>query len=85
MVDNDPAVDMEAVAAVAPLAGHHHDADSGLLRLVTRGEPLRVWPLELDGASYFLAAVGGTEKAPADAPTALARILLRPSVLALSA
>ncbi|MCB9545565.1 MAG: hypothetical protein H6706_06830 [Myxococcales bacterium] len=84
VVDNDPLVDMEAVAAIAPLA-NHHDAESGLLRLVTRGEPLRVWPMELDGDAYYLAAVGGTEKAPADAPAALARILMRPSVVALSA
>jgi len=82
VVDDDSAVDMEAVAAIAPLAQRHGDCNDGLLRLITRGEPVRVWPLELDGGAYFLTAVGGRETAPADAGSALARILLRPSLAA---
>lgn len=69
-------VDTEAVAAVAPLAagsaGGRHD---GLVDLVTRGRTLQVWGLELAGAPYFLAAVGGDAASAGDAPAALARIL----------
>lgn len=82
VVDNDPPVDMEAVAAIAPLAQRHADCDDGLLRLITRGEPVRVWPMDLDGDPYFLTAVGGGEHVPADARSALARILMRPSLAA---
>lgn len=82
VVDNDPAVDMEAVAAIAPLAQRYTDCNDGFLRLITRGEPVRVWPMELDGDAYFLTAVGGAESVPADARTALVRILMRSSLAA---
>jgi|JI10StandDraft_1071094.scaffolds.fasta_scaffold82481_2 hypothetical protein len=81
VVDNDPPVDMEAVAAVAPLAQRFGDCNDGLLRLITRGEPVRVWPLELDGDAYFLTALGGVETAPPDARVALTRILMRSSLV----
>lgn len=85
IADNGPDLDTEAVAAVAPLAwGHRAGAASGLLGLVTRGAPLRVWDIEMEGRTYFLAAVGGADKRPKGAARSLERILLRPS-LALAA
>lgn len=85
IADNAPDLDTEAVAAVAPLAwGHHANAASGLLGLVTRGAPLRVWDIEMEGRTYFLAAIGGADRRPQHAAETLERILLRPS-LALAA
>jgi len=69
-------VDAEAVAAVAPLAAETpHEPRSGLLDLVTRGEPLKVWGVRLDGESFYLAAVGERLPPVADAQAALVRIL----------
>lgn len=68
-------VDTEAVAAVAPLAGHSLSHEpNGLLKLVTRGEPMHVWDVEIDGDVYFLAAVGGEAEAPDGASAAFQRI-----------
>lgn len=86
IADNNPGVDTEAVAAIAPLAwGHRPAASSGLLGLVTRGESLRVWDIEMDGRTYYLAALGGEASRPEEAASGLERILLRPSILALAA
>lgn len=70
------AVDTEAVAAVAPLAADLRSVEhpDGLLRLVTRGEPMHVWDVEIDGDVYFLAAVGGHDLGPGDASAAFQRI-----------
>ncbi|MCB9525371.1 MAG: hypothetical protein H6702_18625 [Myxococcales bacterium] len=68
------ALDGDAVAAVAPLlaqGGGAADVD-GLLSLVTRGRPVQVTPVALQGSGCYLAAVGG--RPPADAEAALNRI-----------
>lgn len=68
--------DVEAVAAVAPLAAQGHPPPSdGLLGLVTRGAPLRVWHLRLADEPCYLAAVGGDPTAPSQAEATLNRIL----------
>jgi len=69
-------VDVEAMAAVAPIAANDHRPPEGMLGLMTRGEPLRVWDVELEGATYYLAAVGGEAGAPRDAGQRLTSILL---------
>ena len=65
----------EALAAIAPFAVRGPVITDGLLELVTRGEPLRVWNVEVCGEPLYLAAVGGDSEAPADAQVALNRIL----------
>ncbi len=72
--DND--LDTEAVAAIAPIYRQNTNAQDGLLSLMTRGAPLRVWDVELDGEAYYLAAVGGDEGTPTHTGTDLTRILL---------
>jgi hypothetical protein len=64
----------EAMAAVAPLAGDARIDVDGLLGLVTRGRPLHVWPVEMQGERYYLAAVGGRPQAPKGAQVTLNRI-----------
>ena len=58
-------IDAEGIAAVAPVAarGMAHPPE-GFLGLVTRGRPLQVWGLALDGQPFHLAAVGGTHSSP---------------------
>jgi hypothetical protein len=69
-------LDAEAVAAVAPLAAADPGAEQeGLLALVTRGLPLNVWGVDLDGIPCFLAGVGGDPRSVGDAPASLRRIL----------
>ncbi len=75
VVATDDDVDTEAVAAVAPLVARDPKAHDGMLALMTRGAPLRVWDVELDGALYYLAAVGGDETIPAEAGERLRSIL----------
>lgn len=69
-------IDPEGIAAVAPLASREevHSPD-GLLGLVTRGRPLRVWGVTLDGQTFHLVTVGDPGAPPADAWEAMARIL----------
>lgn len=69
-------VDPEAMAAVAPVAARNveHKPD-GLLGLVTRGRPLRVWGVSLDGQSFHLVTIGEGRDLPQDTYTALGRIL----------
>lgn len=67
-------VDTEAVAAVAPLAGQASHQPQGLLQLVTRGQAMHVWDVEIDGDVYFLAAVGGAADPPVGASATLQRI-----------
>lgn len=73
IADDDSALDLEAVAAITPLATNN-SAPDGLLGLVTRGEQLHVWDFELEGASYYLAAVGGTSSCPSGTAEGLRRI-----------
>lgn len=55
--------DVEALAAIAPLAADAQPACSeGLLGLVTRGAALQVWPFDVGPSSCYLAAVGGASK-----------------------
>ena len=72
--DND--VDTEAVAAIAPIFHDDGGPRDGMLALMTRGAPLRVWDVDLDGEAFYLAAVGGDESMPAHTSADLARILL---------
>ena len=76
VVATDNEVDTEAVAAIAPLVAHDPTRHDGMLALMTRGAPLRVWNVELDGEAYYLAAVGGEADTPRDANERLRRILL---------
>ncbi len=69
-------VDAETVAAIAPLVAADPHADpGGLLRLVTRGQPLRIWDVDLGGVPCFLAGVGGDPSTANDAATSIRRIL----------
>lgn len=70
------AVDPEAMAAVAPMAARNVEhAPDGLLGLVTRGRPLNVWGVTLDGQSFHLVTVGAAVSPPQDTWEALGRIL----------
>lgn len=70
-------IDLEAVAAVAPLVAREGAATApdGFLGLVTRGQPLSVWPVEVQGGRMHLAAVGPAAAPTADAARAIGRIL----------
>ncbi len=68
-------LDIETMAAVAPIAVGSAGLDDGLLSLVTRGQPLHVWDVELLGEPYYLAAVGGDRELPTQAHDDLRRIL----------
>ena len=65
----------EALAAVAPIAGPGDHNSDGLLDLVTRGHPLRVWDVDIEGQQHYLAAVGMDKLPPSEAERALRRIL----------
>jgi hypothetical protein len=67
-------LDVETVAAVAPLADQGSPLVDGLLGLVTRGAALHVWPVMVSGARCFLAAVGGDARQPSEAERTLNRI-----------
>ncbi|MCK6571079.1 hypothetical protein L6V77_08235 [Myxococcota bacterium] len=72
-------VDQEGIAAIAPVAAREPEhAPEGLLGLVTRGRPLRVWGVTLDGQTFHLATVGATTAPPAETYSALGRILGAP-------
>ena len=75
VVANAPSdISAEALAAIAPFAVRGPVMTDGLLELVTRGEPLRVWDVDVCGEPLYLAAVGGDVESPADAQDALNRI-----------
>ena len=69
-------IDPEAMAAVAPLAARDapHPPE-GLLGLVTRGRPLNVWGVTLDGDSFYLVSVGPGAAPATETYEALGRIL----------
>lgn len=70
-------IDLEAVAAVAPLVAREGAATAadGFLGLVTRGQPLNVWPVEVEGGRMHLAAVGPAVTPTPEAERAIGRIL----------
>jgi len=71
-------IDPEGIAAVAPVLSAQegeHVALDGLLGLVTRGRPLKVWGVTLDGATFHLVTVGAATAPPRDAYEAIGRIL----------
>ncbi len=75
VVANAPSeINSEALAAIAPFAVRGPVITDGLLELVTRGEPLRVWNVDVCGEPLYLAAVGGDSETPPDAQDALNRI-----------
>lgn len=75
LVANAPStLNSEALAAVAPFVRETDQINDGLLSLVTRGKPYRVWDIHVDGSQHYLTAVGGDASRPDEAETALARI-----------
>ena len=75
LVANAPSnLNSEALAAVAPFVREADQINDGLLSLVTRGKPYRVWDIQVDGSQHYLTAVGGDASRPDEAETALARI-----------
>ena len=75
VVANAPSdISAEALAAIAPFAVRGPVITDGLLELVTRGEPLRVWNVDVCHEPLYLAAVGGEPETPPDAEAALNRI-----------
>jgi len=72
-------IDQVGIAAIAPVAAREHEhAPEGLLGLVTRGRPLRVWGVTLDGQTFHLATVGATTAPPEETYSALGRIFGAP-------
>ncbi len=68
-------LDTEAIAAIAPLA-KGSPAQDGLLDLVTRGQRVHIWPVEVyGGESLYVAAVGGPTSPPGDLHASMSRIL----------
>lgn len=78
IVQNTTALDVESLAAISPLATRYTEERRGLLDLITRGEALHVWAIEMDGDPYFITAVGGVDTVPKDAESILSHILMRP-------
>ena len=68
-------LDARAIAAVAPYAQETEGGNAGLVGLVTRGQDLRVWDMQVSGDQYYLAAVGGSDQPPSEAERTLRRIL----------
>jgi hypothetical protein len=64
-----------ALAALAPIAGPGDHPTDGLVNLVTRGNPLQIWNVQIEGESHFLSAVGMDGQMPHDAEQDLRRIL----------
>jgi hypothetical protein len=76
-------IDQEGIAAIAPVAARDQEhPPEGLLGLVTRGRPLRVWGVTLDGQSFHLATVGAPTPPPAETYGTLGRILGSPCAAA---
>ena len=73
------AIDNDALAMSAPLAGEGDHKDGGFLDLVTKGKALKVWKVPLEQDEVFLCAVGGPHEYPASTITAIKRILEGPS------
>lgn len=75
LVANAPSnLNSEALAAVAPFVRDGEQINDGLLSLVTRGKPYRVWDIDVDGTQHYLTAVGGEALRPEEAENALRRI-----------
>ncbi len=68
-------INSQALAAVAPFVETDAELVDGLLRLVTRGDELRVWGMEIGGEHHYLTAVGGEESPLNEAENTLKRIL----------
>ena len=65
-----------AISMVVPVAGEGSHHDGGLLKLVTKGDDLRIWRVPLADESVFLCAVGGPNDYPTSTIDAIRRILL---------
>ena len=68
-------VDGAALAAIAPFAQEGSIQPDGLLRLVTGGQALRLWNLDIDGNRLHLMGVGGDPDTPGEIKSDLNRIL----------
>jgi len=75
VADAPTSLNSDALAALAPIAGPGAHPTDGLLNLVTRGTPLRIWDLEIEGHLHYLSAVGLSTQASHEAEQALRRIL----------
>ena len=85
IADSGSTLDLEAVAAIAPLAANGSPQTHGFLALVTRGEPLRVWDFQMQGHTYFLVGLGGGADCPAGITRSLCRIMATPSIVDVAA
>jgi hypothetical protein len=81
IADSGSDIDIEAVAAIAPLAAHGSLQPQDFLALVTRGATLRVWDFQMQGHTYFLVGLGGGAACPSGVTPALLRILAPPSII----
>lgn len=85
IADSGSNLDIEAIAAIAPLAAKGTLQPHGFLALVTRGAPLRVWDFQMQGHTYFLVGLGGDSTCPVGVTPALVRILATPSIVDIAA
>lgn len=81
IADSGSDLDIEAMAAIAPLAANGSVQTHGFLALVTRGAPLRVWDFQMQGHTYFLVGLGGDATCPVGITGALRRIFATPSIV----
>tara|TARA_A100001015_G_C15043832_1_gene741890 strand:+ start:71 stop:427 length:357 start_codon:yes stop_codon:yes gene_type:complete len=75
IADAPTKLNSEALATIAQIAGPGDHPTDGLVDLITRGQPLRVWDVEIEGSRHYLSAVGTDELPPSEAEKALRRIL----------
>jgi hypothetical protein len=75
LADAPTALNSEALATIARIAGPGDHETDGLVNLITRGQPLRVWDLEIEGSRHYVSAVGVDDNAQSEAEQALRRIL----------
>ena len=85
IADSGSDLDIEAVAAIAPLAAQGSAQPQGFLALVTRGAALRIWDFQMQGDTYFLVGLGGGAACPTGVTPALVRILATPSIIDVAA
>ena len=75
VADAPSRLNSNALAALAPLAGPGNHSTDGLLHLVTRGEPIQILDIDIEGRAHYLSAVGDGETLSYEAESTLRRIL----------